>query len=150
MNKYFLIILISISLIVYINSATCSTLTTEDKCKAESDCSWKAATCSGDNTCTNANTSEDACKAVKYGAYNCTYTPATTGDNPTPASCTGGTKCSAVTSLSDNTACVAASFAGTACTYTAAGCSDSDSGGENDVSFGLKSSALLSLALLLF
>ena len=149
MNKYFLIILISISLIVYTNSATCSTLTTEDTCKAQNDCTWKAATCTGHTSCTNANTSKNTCEAVLYGGYNCTFAAATTDSdgNAVPAKCTGGTACEGVTSPTAQSSCDSASVAGTKCTFTAASCSGKD---DENASSGLKNSALLSLALLLF
>ena len=154
MNKYFLIILISISLIVYTNSATCSTLTTEDTCKAQNDCTWKAATCTGHTSCTNANTSKNTCEAVLYGGYNCTFAAATTDSdgNAVPAKCTGGTACEGVTSPTAQSSCDSASVAGTKCTFTAASCSGKDDENKDDenASFGLKNSALLSLALLLF
>ena len=145
MNKYFLIILISISLIVYTNSATCSTLSTEDKCKAQKGCSWAAAaTCTGTAaTCATSTASKDACEG-----YACTFNA---GDSPT---CTGGDDCSAVTNPTQQT-CSAASTT-TGCTYTAAGCSGTAKEEEEkekekeDSSLGLKSSVLISLAFLLF
>lgn len=94
MNKYFLILLISISLIVYTNSAACSTLTKEDTCKAQKGCSWAAATCSGDTTCTSANTSKDACEKVYYGnGVVCTFTPQ---QGETAAACGSDDVCTAV------------------------------------------------------
>ena len=56
-------------------------------------------------------TSEDVCKAIKYGAYNCTYTAASgSGESANPASCTGGTTCKEVTSPADDTTCLEANF----------------------------------------
>ena len=152
MNKYFLIILISISLIVYTNSATCNTLTTDATCNADSGCSWTAAKCTGNTACTSHTSTQADCQNTKYGAVTCTWATDT---------CTGGTPC---TGKTGEEACTAASVEGTACTYTAGSCSekakegDSDSkddnGGSNDdgsdSSFGLKSTILLFLAFLLF
>ena len=154
MNKYFLICLISVSLIIYTNSEDCSTLDTDEKCNAQSGCKWtETATCTGDDSCTSATASKDACEAVTYGAVTCTFNAGTascTGTATTPGedcangknsgdcgniagcswttttdSCTGGTSCLAVTSPTSDT-CTAASVAGTKCTYTAPGCVDEE------------------------
>ena len=149
MNKYFLIILISISLIVYTNSAACNTLKTDATCKAESGCSWTPATCTGNTACTSHTSTQDDCQNTKYGAVTCTWSTDT---------CTGGTPCSG----KEEKDCAAASVAGTACTYTASSCSEKEKEGDNskegsdddgsssDSSFGLKSTILLFLAFLLF
>ena len=149
MNKYFLIFLISISLIVYTNSAACSTLTKEDTCKAQKGCSWAAAaTCSGDTSCTSANTSKDACEKVYYGdGVVCTFTPQ---QGETAAACGSDNVCTAVKNPTEAT-CKAASTK-KVCTYAAAGCSgtaEEEKKDDDDSSFGLKSSVLLSLIFLL-
>ena len=157
MNKYFLICLISVSLIIYTNSEDCSTLDTDEKCEAQSGCKWtETATCTGDDSCTSATASKDACEAVTYGAVTCTFNAGTascTGTATTPGedcangknsgdcgniagcswttttdSCTGGTSCLAVENPTSST-CSAASVAGTKCTFTAAGCSGEAAGG---------------------
>ena len=73
MNKYFLICLISISLIIYSNSADCSTLETDTDCKAQNGCEWTTATCTGHDSCTSATSSQDTCEAVTYGGVTCTF-----------------------------------------------------------------------------
>ena len=154
MNKYFLICLISLSLIIYTNSVDCSTLDTDAKCEAQSGCIWtETATCTGDSSCTSATASKGACEAVTYGAVTCTFNPGTAsctaskagtdcsgGSNSetcaaidgcawtTPGTCTGGTSCTAVENPTSST-CTAASVAATKCTYTAAGCSGEAAGG---------------------
>ena len=156
MNKYFLICLISISLIIYTNSEDCSTLDTDAKCKAQSGCKWtETATCTGDASCTSATGSKSACEAVTYGAVTCTFKTGngSCGGEPTnpeddcatgedssgcetlgctwtaaPDTCTGGTSCSGVTSPTLES-CNAASVAATKCTYTAPGCSGEAAGG---------------------
>ena len=150
MNKYFLIILISISLIVYTNSATCNTLTTDATCNADSGCSWTAATCTGNTACTSHTSTQDDCQNTKYGAVTCSWAS---------EACTGGDVC---TGKASSEACTAASVEGTACTYTAGSCSEKakegdnskegsdDDGSSSDSSFGLKSTILLFLAFLLF
>ena len=155
MNKYFLIILISISLIVYTNSATCNTLTTDTTCKADSGCSWTAATCTGNTACTSHTSTQSDCQNTKYGAVTCTWDAGN-------SACNGGTPCTGKTGAD---ACTAASVEGTACTYTAGSCSEKgkegddskddkegsdDDGSSSDSSFGLKSTILLFLAFLLF
>jgi hypothetical protein len=155
MNKYFLICLISMSLIIYTNSEDCSTLDTDEKCEAQSGCKWtETATCTGDASCTSVTASKDACEAVTYGAVTCTFNPGTgscggtattvgedCNDGTTNAdcsamagcswtatttdSCTGGTSCTAVQNPTSQT-CTAASVAATKCTYTAPGCSDEE------------------------
>ena len=146
MNKYLLILLISISLIVYTNSATCSALTTEDKCKEQKGCTWAAAaSCSGHNDCTSITKKND-CEAKIYEGYECSFSAGdSTASPPTQDSCSGGDACGKVSNPTSAT-CTAA---GTAkkCTYTAAGCTGTPE--EEDGSFGLKCSALLSLAFLL-
>ena len=154
MNKYFLICLISISLIIYTNSEDCSTLDTDAKCKAQSGCEWTTAKCTGDASCTSATGSKEACEAVTYGAVTCTInygtgscggTPSGGGDctaensagcaaiagctwtATTDDTCTGGTPCTGVTNPTSST-CSAASVAGTKCTYTAPGCSGEAAG----------------------
>ena len=157
MNKYFLICLISLSLIIYANSEDCSTLDTDEKCNAQSGCQWiENATCTGDDSCTSATASKSDCEAVTYGAVTCTFQPGTascTGTATTPGedcangedsdgcgniagctwtttadTCTGGTPCLAVQNPTSDS-CRAASVAATQCTYTAAGCSGEAAGG---------------------
>ena len=153
MNKYFLICLISISLIIYTNSVDCSTIETDTDCKAQSGCEWTTAKCTGDASCTSATGSKSACEAVTYGAVTCTFNPGTpsctaseVGANceggtdstecakisgcawTTPGTCTGGTPCTGVTNPTSES-CSAASVAGTKCTYTAPGCSGEAAGG---------------------
>ena len=155
MNKYFLICLISISLIIYTNSIDCSTLETDTDCEAQSGCIWTAtATCTGDASCTSATRSKNDCEAVTYGAVTCTFNPGTASCTVSVAetdcsagtdseacgkisgctwtttadTCTGGTPCLAVENPTSST-CTAASVAATQCTYTAAGCSGEAAGG---------------------
>ena len=149
MNKYFLICIISISLIIYTNSADCSTLTTDTTCKAQSGCKWTAtATCRGDESYTSANTSKSDCEVVTYGEVTCVFkaecescqpsvegTDCTSGTDSeacgkidkfawtrTPDTCTGVTTCTSVQNPTSET-CTAASVEATKCTYTAPGCS---------------------------
>ena len=160
MNKYFLICLISVSLIIYTNSEDCSTLDTDEKCNAQSGCQWiETATCTGDASCTSATASKSDCEAVTYGAVTCTFNPGTAsctgtattaGENcangedsdgcgniagctwtTTAGTCTGGTSCTAVTNPTSES-CSAASVAATKCTYTAPGCVDEETDDEND------------------
>ena len=157
MNKYFLICLISMSLIIYTNSVDCSTIETDTDCKAQSGCEWTTAKCTGDASCTSATGSKEACETVTYGAVTCTFnygtgtcggTPSNVGDDcangansatcsaiagcswtaSTDDTCTGGTPCMGVTNPTSST-CSAASVAGTKCTYTAPGCSGEAAGG---------------------
>ena len=153
MNKYFLICLISVSLIIYTNSEDCSTIETDTDCNAQSGCQWKAAKCTGDASCTSAIASKSDCEAVTYGAVTCTFnagtesctgTATTQGEDcangknsgdcgniagcswtTTTDSCTGGTSCTAVTNPTSES-CTAASVAATPCTYTAPGCVDEE------------------------
>jgi len=156
MNKFLIICLIL--LISYSKTADCSTKTTEQLCKGESDCEWTAASCSGDNTCTG-KTTENDCTSTRYGdGYVCTFTDATgEAPNVTPASCAGGAACQDVQNPTSTT-CVAASTK-KACTWKAASCKSkstsnttptSNSNPNSDSSSNkLKSSALVSLAFLL-
>jgi len=75
MNKYFLIFLISISLLIYTNSAECSTLTKEDTCKEQKGCTWAAAnTCSGDDSCITHKDTKDDCGHNNWRwLYMCFY-----------------------------------------------------------------------------
>ncbi len=74
MNKYCLICLISISLIIYTNSEDCSTLDTDAKCNAQSGCQWiETAKCTGHDSCTSATDSKSDCEAVTYGGVTCTF-----------------------------------------------------------------------------
>ncbi len=161
MNKYFLICLISISLIIYTNSEDCSTLDTDAKCNAQSGCQWiETAKCTGHDSCTSATSSQDTCEAVTYGAVTCTFnagtgtcggTPSNPDDDcangsadseaceaiggcvwtPPVATCTGGTSCTGVQNPTSST-CTAASVAASKCTYTAPGCVDEETDDEND------------------
>jgi hypothetical protein len=155
MNKYFLICLISVSLIIYTNSEDCSTLDTDEKCEAQSGCKWtETATCTGDASCTSETASKNDCEAVTYGAVTCTFNAGTESCTATvdgtnceagtdstecakipncawtkgPDTCTGGTSCTTVTNPTSDS-CRAASVAATKCTYTAAGCSGEAAGG---------------------
>ena len=154
MNKYFLICLISVSLIIYTNSEDCSTLNKDTDCNAQSGCQWTTAKCTGDASCTSATGSKSDCEDVTYGGVTCTFNAGTEsctatvdgtdckagtdseacGEIPNcswtkgPDTCTGGTSCSGVTSPTLES-CNAASVAGTPCTYTAPGCSGEAAGG---------------------
>ena len=91
----------------------CTTILAENTCKETSGCKWKAATCSGDNSCTSKTASQSECTGTSYKEQvPCTYTAASA------ATCTGDDVCLTVTNLNDNTACLAKKFGGTACTYT--------------------------------
>lgn len=94
----------------------CISLSTEETCKAKSGCKWTAGiTCSGDDSCTSKTASESECTGTTYKPQlACTYTPGS------PATCTGDSACSTVTSLGDGTACGAKKYGGTQCTYTPA------------------------------
>ena len=95
----------------------CTSLSTENTCKEKTGCKWKAATCSGDSSCTSKTTSESVCKGTTYTEkIKCTYTAAVIG----PGTCSGDNVCEAVTELGDDSACVAQKFGGTKCTYTEA------------------------------
>jgi hypothetical protein len=92
----------------------CTSLSTENTCKETSGCKWKAATCSGDNTCTSKTASQSECTGTSYTEQlSCTYTAASA------ATCTGNDVCLTVTNLVDNSACLEKKFGGTQCTYTA-------------------------------
>lgn len=92
----------------------CTSLSTENTCKEKTGCKWKAATCSGDSSCTSKTTSESVCTGTTYTEQlSCTYTAASA------ATCTGDDVCKTVTNLVDNTACLAQKFGGTQCSYTA-------------------------------
>lgn len=93
----------------------CTSILAENTCKGTSGCKWKAATCSGDNSCTTKTTSQSECTDTTYTEQlSCTYTAASA------ATCTGNNVCSDVNNLDDNTACLAQKFGGTACTYSPA------------------------------
>lgn len=91
----------------------CTSILAENTCKEKTGCKWKAATCTGDNSCSSKTTSESVCKGTTYTEQlSCTYTAASA------ATCTGNDVCKTVTDLDDNTACLAQKFGGTQCTYT--------------------------------
>ena len=95
----------------------CTSLSTENTCKEKTGCKWKAATCSGDSSCTSKTTSESVCKGTTYTEkIKCTYTAAVIG----PGTCGGDTVCTQVTNLDDDSACVAQKYGGNACEYTPA------------------------------
>ena len=80
MNKYILIVLVTISLLTIIKNAdTCTTYTTEDTCKAGTNCEWKATgKCKGDSgtTCSKV-TVQSTCGTTTYsGKVNCVYVEA--------------------------------------------------------------------------
>lgn len=94
----------------------CTSLSTENTCKEKTGCKWKAATCSGDSSCTSKTTSESVCKDTTYTEkIKCTYTAAVIG----PGTCSGNTVCEAVTELGDDSACLEKKYGGTQCSYTA-------------------------------
>ena len=95
----------------------CTSLSTENTCKEKTGCKWKAATCSGDSSCTSKTTSESVCKDTTYTEkIKCTYTAAVIG----PGTCNGDNVCTQVTNLDDDSACVAQKYGGTPCEYTEA------------------------------
>ena len=102
MNKYILIILITISLLSIIKNAdTCTSYTTQDTCKAGTNCEWKATgKCKGDSgtTCSSV-TVQATCPTTQYtGTVNCVYTAeSSTGTctgqaTNTEETCSGSTK----------------------------------------------------------
>ena len=97
--KYTKICLILLSLIIYSYCAdsTCSTLTTESTCTANTACQWNAAKCSGGTgTTCSSQTVEADCEAEEYsGTINCEFTAESAGGAcaaaaSTEAVCTGG------------------------------------------------------------
>ena len=103
MNKYILIILITISLLSIIKNAdTCTTYTTEATCNKGTNCEWKATgKCKGDSgtTCSSV-TVQETCPNTQYtGTINCVYTAesstgacaAVTGATTSPT-CNGNTR----------------------------------------------------------
>lgn len=93
----------------------CISLSTENTCKETSGCKWKAATCSGDNTCTSKTASQSECTTTSYiEQLSCTYTAGSA------ATCTGNDVCLTVTNLADSTACLEKKYGGTPCTYNPA------------------------------
>ena len=104
MNKYILIILITISLLSIIKNAdTCTSYTTQDTCNKGTNCEWKATgKCKGDSgtTCSSV-TVQATCPNTQYsGTINCVYSEeeGSTGTCTKPAgaaeslTCTGTTK----------------------------------------------------------
>ena len=80
MNKYILIILITISLLSIIKNAdTCTSYTTQETCNKGTNCEWKATgKCKGDSgtTCSSV-TVQGNCGTTSYtsSSLNCAYTP---------------------------------------------------------------------------
>ena len=107
-------------IVLLITNSICAddcTSLAENTCKETSGCKWKAATCSGHNSCTSKTTSQSECTGTSYTEkIKCTYTAAST----TAATCTGDDVCERVNELDDNSACTAKKYGGTACTFTPA------------------------------
>ncbi len=97
--KYTKICFILLSLIIYSYCAdsTCSTLTTESTCTANTACQWNAAKCSGGTgTTCSSKTVEADCEAEEYsGTLNCEFTAESAGGTCAKAEgkeadCSGG------------------------------------------------------------
>ena len=103
MNKYILIILITISLLSIIKNAdTCTSYTTQETCNKGTNCEWKATgKCKGDSgtTCSSV-TVQGTCPTTEYtGTINCVYTAESSdgtcskpADAATDLTCSGTTK----------------------------------------------------------
>ncbi len=101
MNKYLLIILITISLLSIIKNAdTCTAYTTQDLCNKGTNCEWKATgKCKGDSgtTCSSV-TSSTTCPTTQYsGTINCVYTAESSDGTCTKPANAGEITCSGTT-----------------------------------------------------
>jgi len=97
MNKYILIILITISLLSIIKNAdTCTSYTTQETCNKGTNCEWKATgKCKGDSgtTCSSV-TVQGTCGTTSYtsSSINCEYTPESSAGTCSGQDCTATTK----------------------------------------------------------
>jgi len=186
MNKYILIILITISLLSIIKNAdTCTSYTTQDTCNKGTNCEWKATgKCKGDSgtTCSSV-TVQGTCPTTEYtGTINCVYTAeSSTGkcaktDSSSSAECDAQTKAgcgtgctwtptkeascgpdsSCTNKAGSQSTCEKATYSGSAnCVWEVGTCgnkatNNTNKGGDDDSSFGLKLSGLIYFILALF